>query len=246
MRAFWWFREDKIAGMARPGFNEVRWRELPFDESVMLGWLGQFSIGAALPIQDLHQHVQTYGRKIAKMYLIADDKFDSAVSDFYSEAGISQILKRLYERTGIFSDVAAREEHVHFEFCTNRLNSEILQLKNKKIESIITLTERHHAREELQKHFDVHHLSIEDLNAPRLEQAHEMAEILKKSDDKKIAVHCLAGIGRTSTMILAAHMLLGEDLGKLTEQIAQKNSAFALSLSQKAFLKSVEDSIKGF
>ncbi len=29
MKAFWWFKQDSIAGMARPGFNSVPWFDLP-------------------------------------------------------------------------------------------------------------------------------------------------------------------------------------------------------------------------
>jgi hypothetical protein len=36
MKAFWWFKENSIAGMARPGFNSVRWFDLPFDEALLL------------------------------------------------------------------------------------------------------------------------------------------------------------------------------------------------------------------
>ena len=87
------------------------------------------------------------------------------------------------------------------------------------------MTERHHNRDELQHHFVLHHIGIEDLGAPHLEQVKELAGILDASKKKgeKLAVHCLAGIGgRTSTMLMAAHMLKGEALRDLQALLSSR------------------------
>lgn len=70
MKAFWWFKENSIAGMARPGFNLVRLADLSFEESVLLGWLGQYSNGRA-EMSTFHRHLNTYVPKICRLSLIA-------------------------------------------------------------------------------------------------------------------------------------------------------------------------------
>jgi len=33
MKALWWFKDNQIAGMARPGFNHSQWFDMPFDDA---------------------------------------------------------------------------------------------------------------------------------------------------------------------------------------------------------------------
>jgi hypothetical protein len=244
MRAFWWFKENSIAGMARPGFNAIRWLELPFDEAVLLGWIGQFSSSGSESLEDFHEHVRTYAPKIGKFHGVGDENFAERTRVFFDEAGVNGVFARLIERTGIFSGGRSRQGRVEFEFDDGRLHSEIAELKKRDIGTIVTLTERHHGREVLGRHFDVHHFSIEDLNAPKFEQAQGLAEIIRAAGPKKIAAHCLAGIGRTSTMLMAAHMILGESQEELEARLRRQNSSFALSPSQREFVQSVAQRLR--
>lgn len=75
----------------------------------------------------------------------------------------------------------------------------------------------------LAKDFSVHHIGIEDLGAPQIEQVQQ-----------------LAGIGRTSTMIVGAHLLLGENAEALRVRIRERNPSFASSGKQGAFLSALE------
>ena len=69
MRAFWWFEDRKIAGFARPGFNCTHWFDFPFDEGIIMSWLGQFNTGLH-PYSDLKRHLITYTPKVAPFYNI--------------------------------------------------------------------------------------------------------------------------------------------------------------------------------
>lgn len=115
---------------------------------------------------------------------------------------------------------------------------EIEFLKRHKISRVIALTESHHQKDFLEKHFELHHLSIVDLTAPTIDQVMKLAELIEDSRQKKlkIAVHCMAGVGRTSTMLVASHLAMGEDLASLKSLLAKQNPAFKLTTTQMDFL----------
>ncbi len=73
-----------------------------------------------------------------------------------------------------------------------------------------------------------------------------LADVVKKAQEqrKKIAVHCMAGIGRTSTMLLAAHLALGEDLEMLKVSIETRNPFFKLTGPQAKFIQSFATSLR--
>jgi atypical dual specificity phosphatase len=110
---------------------------------------------------------------------------------------------------------------------------------------VISLTESHHQVEQLQNHFALHHIGIEDLNAQNLAQVHQLAEIIKsaKSSKARLAVHCLAGIGRTSTMLMASHIVMGERADAMEALLKKQNPKFVLIGSQGEFVRSLANPI---
>jgi protein-tyrosine phosphatase len=240
MKAFWWFKENSIAGMARPGFNAAHWSDLPFEEGILFGWLGQFSNGP-VPLSSLRHHLTTYAPRVFNFFRLDNETGQRALKVFDDEVGTMNVMSRLAERTQSFCDLAIREEHVHFSVNENRVFEEISHLKHLGIRRVVSLTEHHHHKDILADHFELHHLGIADLGAPTREQAHQLAEVVERAEEDReiVAVHCLAGIGRTSTMLLAAHLILGENLDDLKRRIAERNPTFMLVGSQAEFIHNI-------
>ena len=97
MKSFWWFKDNSIAGMARPGFNEVRWFDLPFDETLIYGWIGQRSCGTE-PVESLKKHFWEYGSKIKGFHKVDDESFQRICNDFEKSGQISQVFQKVADR----------------------------------------------------------------------------------------------------------------------------------------------------
>lgn len=237
MKAFWWFKDHAIAGMARPGFNAFHWFDLPFDEAMLLGWLGQHSSGD-VPLESLRAHLRKYPQKLFAYYGLDDAACAREVARFSDPSELRKILSAFAQRTGVIRGFAIENDRLSFETNAEQLAAEVAQLKRNGIRHVVTLTERHHQRDELAQHFAVHHISIEDLCAPSLEQVQHLADVVRETQKRNeaLAAHCLAGIGRTSTMLLGAHMLLGESPAELKALIAKRNPSFTYAGSQGDFL----------
>lgn len=244
MKAFWWFDQNKIAGMARPGFNHCRWFDMPYDEAIVMGWLGQFSSGS-IPLQSFRQHVATYAPKVASFYRLNDEQKKRYFAGFNCLESFKVTLTSLANRSRFVEYVEVSDDQLHFEIHKDQLDNEINFLKSQEIEIIISLTENHHAKDYLQEHFDLHHISIQDMGAPTLDQAHKLKCLLELAAQKneKLVVHCLAGIGRTSTILIAAELLRGKKLPELLSQLSKQNPSYAFVGSQAEFIKTLESSL---
>ena len=226
--------------MARPGFNGAHWFDLPFEEAVLVGWLGQFSSGAE-SLDSFRDHLHVYGTKVAKFYGMDEKSSRHALESLLERSNLLEVLGRLASRTKLLENFEVNADKIHFQYSAERLTWEIDYLKKKKIATVVSLTERHHQKDVLQDHFSLHHFSIEDLNAPSFEQVANLAEIIKESQRRNeiIAVHCLAGIGRTSTMLMGAHLLLDDSIEDLKRLLARQNPSFKLVGEQAEFIGSL-------
>ncbi len=240
MKAFWWFKKNSIAGMGRPGFNAVHWFDLPFDEAVLLGWLGQHSSGTH-SLDSFRKHLQTYAPRIFKFYGLDEVAGAKELEVFNENQSLLKVFEKLSQNTKNFRHFEINGNELKFSLSESRLQEEIRFLKSQGIVNIISLTEHHHQKDILQNDFKMHHFSIEDLGAPKLEQVSRLADVIKTalSQNETMAVHCLAGIGRTSTMLMASHIMLGEDADELEQILKKQNPTFSLVGSQGEFLRSL-------
>ena len=80
-------------------------------------------------------------------------------------------------------------------------------------------------------------MPVEDITPPGRDQVYTFAETLftALAADKTVVTHCLAGIGRTTTMLIAAYLVHGYSLQELTAWISVRNPHFAFRGSQMAF-----------
>lgn len=241
MKAFWWYKKDQIAGMARPGFNGTHFYDLTFDEMTLLGWLGQHSCGE-VSLQEFRDHCEHYMPRIFPIIKMDAQEGWKKVEPLLSTNGFHNALQALNIKTNFFESFDLVETNLKFKLNLKNLDSEIEALKLKGITTIIALTEKHHQRDQLAKHFDVHHFSIPDMTAPNIEQAKQVAKIIEATrvHNGKVAVHCLAGIGRTSTILMASHVFLGEKLEDVKAQILKINPTFKFHGPQAEFLDSLK------
>ena len=69
--------------------------------------------------------------------------------------------------------------------------------------------------------FEYHHIPIADFSAPDFEQVDQFVEVVKKAlrERQKVLVHCLAGRGRTGTMLACYLVSEGRSPRQAVEQI---------------------------
>jgi hypothetical protein len=237
VKAFWWFREGQVAGMGRPGFNGEHWFALPFAEAALLGWIGQFSSGTR-ELREFRAHLSAYVPRIFRFYGLDPIAAERELGIFATEAGLTRVLASLGRRMDVFESFAVDGDRLTFRLSRARLREEIEFLRARGIRRILSLTESHHQAEELGAHFALQHVPVPDLGAPRLDQVPAIVRALQESraEGKPLAVHCLAGIGRTSTMLLAGHIALGEDRSAVEARLRRQNPSFSLSGEQAEFI----------
>lgn len=240
MKAFWWFQQNFVAGMARPGFNSCRWFDLPLDEALVMGWLGQHSAGP-ISLKAFRAHVQTYLPKTISFYQVDETAKQRILSDLENHKTLETIVNRLAERSKFFTQASINNDQLHFQLNRKQVDNEIAFLKDQQINRIVSLTEDHHLRDDLANHFQLDHISIVDMGAPTKIQAQQLAEILEVSEKngQRLAVHCLAGIGRTSTMLLAAEIIRGKPFEDTLRHVQKQNPVYAFVGPQAEFIRNL-------
>ncbi|MDD2704840.1 MAG: dual specificity protein phosphatase family protein [Acidocella sp.] len=117
-------------------------------------------------------------------------------------------------------------------------------LKNVGITALITLTEKDFPQDALARHGLTNlHLSIEDRKAPTAAEMDMLVTRMRQmlESGEVLAVHCLAGLGRTGT-ILAAYLVKEKGLSAQSalNQIRRFNRQFVQSDDQEDFLMEYE------
>jgi hypothetical protein len=153
MKAFWWFKENSIAGMARPGFNGIHWFDLPFEEALIFGWLGQRTSDRKT-LQSLHEHIRDYGGKVANFYQVEPETFLNLQEKIKDNKWAEEIFRNVGQKTKTVRNFEMDSDSITFQLCEERLQFEIDFLKQQKISTVIALTEEHHQKEILEKHFE--------------------------------------------------------------------------------------------
>lgn len=249
LKAFWWLRDGSVAGMGRPGFNRCHWFDLSIEEGNLLSWLGKQTQNT-LEVPALYEFLNLQAPKLAHFYGMTVDQCSERLNTLHDKSVLQQTLETMNDKAAVFEDATLfeRDGTLHLTVTPNRLQlqNELKILKENNVSVVISLLEEHLNADLVAEHFEVHHFSVEDLNAPDRDQVYAYADVLHRalSSNKVVATHCLAGIGRTTTMLFAAHLLGGHSFDEVAGWVSERNPHFQLRGRQVDFLKSLANDIE--
>lgn len=127
------------------------------------------------------------------------------------------------------------------------LDADLDDLAVEGIRHVVTLTEEPLALPSGEG-FTGHHLPIADFSAPDLDQATEFCRLVDEVREAKgaLVVHCLAGIGRTGTM-LGAYLMWDAKLNahQALTRLRQLRREYVQSVEQEAFLEGWAAHLRG-
>lgn len=126
------------------------------------------------------------------------------------------------------------------------IDHDLALLRQCGITTLITLTERDLLQEPLQRHGLTNlHLSIRDREPPSIGQIQmllkRMEVLLNRGE--VLAVHCLAGLGRTGTVLASWLIREGLTAAEALRQVRLIEPQYVQSVEQEAFLAAYEDAI---
>jgi len=249
LRSFWWFLEGRVGGMGRPGFNQCHWFELSFEEGLLLSWLGKQHLPAPA-LDHLWSYLDSYGPKVAMFYELSPGAARDRLSRLRERATLLAMVEHMNVKTGIFDDVSWVDDHAQPTLrllpSAQRRQHEVALLKQHNVTVLISLLEQPLDHLELGNDFELYHVPVEDITPPRHDQVYAFAETLCSvlAADKTVVTHCLAGIGRTTTMLIAAYLVYGYSLQELAAWVRVCNPHFVFRGSQAAFLQELADDVR--
>jgi atypical dual specificity phosphatase len=126
------------------------------------------------------------------------------------------------------------------------IDIDLAALKRVGITQLITLTERDLPQEPLRRHGLTNlHLPIRDHEAPSVGQIQMLLKRMEKliAQGEVLAVHCLAGRGRTGTVLAAWWIREGLTAQESLRRVRLLDAHYVQSAEQEAFLQRYEDVI---
>ena len=180
--------------------------------------------------------------KVAPFYDLTKGNIQYHLQPLRNPTTLITILDKLNNKTRIFHNIewidTMSQPRLRLERDIQRLQQEMELLKQHGISVLISLIEQPFDHTLLKQYFTVHHLPIEDVSPPTHDQVYAFVELLNAafSAGANIAIHCLAGLGRTTTMLMAAHLVQGYSLHDLTTWVRRQNPHFLFLGSQATFV----------
>lgn len=225
--------------MGRPGFNRCHWFDLSLEGGVLLTWIGE---GAAREgsFAELGPYLEGYGPKVAPFFDLTTEEVKVRLDRLREPASLLAALERLNASTGVLRDVSSGPDGVvRYALETQLLRRDIASLRRLEISVIVSLMELEPPAELHRAGFEVFHLPVSDVTPPALDQVRAFSEILDGALDagKRVVTHCLAGVGRTTTIYLASALLRGSPWEELVERVGICNPRYQLKGPQFEFLK---------
>jgi len=250
LRSFWWFIDGRVGGMGRLGYNRCHWFDLSFEEGEVLSWLGK-QHGAVAALAELWRYLDQHGPKAATFYRLQPDEARDRLNRLHDRDALLAVLQSMQAKTGIF-DAMAWVDHnaqpaLQLTTSARRRQHEVALLKQHNVDVLISLLEQPLDHPELRNDFEVYHVPVEDITPPTCDQVYAFADTLLASlkAGKTVVTHCLAGIGRTTTMLMAAYLVQGYPLEELTAWVRVRNPHYHFHGSQMAFLHALAEDVRG-
>jgi protein-tyrosine phosphatase len=247
LKAFWWFIEGRVGGMGRPGFNQCHWFDFSLEEGVVFTWLGK-QPQTTCALEHLWQYMQEYGPKVAPFHGLSPAAARDRLDRLRDRTVLGATLESLNAKAGILQDVCwldGATATLRFTPNVQRLQYELDMLKQHHVSVVISLLEHPLDHAVLDQQFEVYHLPVEDVTPPSHAQVYAYAEILQSALEagKNVVTHCLAGVGRTTTMVMAAYLVQGHPWHALVSLVQARNPHFQFKGRQAAFLQELAHAV---
>jgi hypothetical protein len=245
--SFWWFQNQKIGGMAQPGFNRLSGghpEALTARESLLRNWIAKLP-RERVPLSNLEQYLAWWGEVVVPFLDLPRDDFERDAEELLDRQGFESALARVNSKEGIVSnarwDDSGEQPHLEIQIDSARVGTELDILLQHGISVLVSMTENAPHPAVLASDLEIHHLPVEDTTPPTRDQAEAFARILDQADshERRLVVHCMAGIGRTTTILVAGHLLRGRRLGEMIGAVAVANPDYLAQGSQWDFLQAL-------
>ncbi|MDH5676258.1 MAG: dual specificity protein phosphatase family protein [Myxococcales bacterium] len=228
--------------MAQPGHNSVDRQALAPHEELVYCWLAQLE-GAPGAFTQLADYIEWWGETVVPLVGRDRGEFERARARLSDREAFAEVLEGLCSRHGIYETPSWREIDGGVEVVAalraERVERELGLLEAHGFAVIVSLVETApHAALEAAA-LTTHHLPVRDSTPPLRQQVEAFAEILEQArrDRARLVVHCMAGIGRTSTMLMASGLLLGRKLSELQAMVRSGRPNFVFGGPQWRFVQ---------
>lgn len=241
LKGFWWFERGRVAGMARPGFNACAWSDLGFEEGLLFSFFGKQRSGRATWAQ-LVDYLDSFGRVMAPYFAIGESERARRLERLCQPEVLDAQLASMQHKAQILDEVRLvdGEDGPFLEHLPNlaRVAAELALVRQAGFSLIVSLLEEGLEYGVAHDGLRCHRVPIEDAHAPTLDQVREVAELLGSAEQagERVMVHCLAGIGRTTTILCAAAVLRGAPLDATMERVRRARPQYQLRGLQAEFL----------
>lgn len=241
---FWWYRDGSVAGMARPGFNRFDWHHLSLPEATLLSWVGKLRSPKGT-LAGLRDHIDWHYTAVSIFGGAPREEAERQLRPLLEADSLLDQLAALNQKTRTLTAFGWEGDTLHLDFNDDLKRREVASLHECGIEILVSLVESSPDDAVMESGLEVHHIPVDDLTPPTRDQVRSFAELLERAeqDGRGLVAHCLAGIGRTSTILMAGHLVRGHDLQQVRRDVEERNPRYGFAGEQWEFLRALSEEV---